>query len=178
MSATLSASGVPSSPSGPDLRDIHLPAAPSWWPPAPGWWVLTLLLLGILLAAFWYWRRHRRKQEQRRAVLLELDRLAEQHRQDGDQAALISGMHQLLRRMARRHDALATQQRGDVWQQTLERVPVDAITLERLLALDELIYRPAASFDEVASIDAVRCWLQMAVNPAKWKAAAREPSDA
>ncbi|MBP6325901.1 MAG: DUF4381 domain-containing protein, partial [Dokdonella sp.] len=23
---------------GPQLRDIHLPPDPSWWPPAPGWW--------------------------------------------------------------------------------------------------------------------------------------------
>lgn len=32
------------------LRDIHLPADPSWWPPAPGWW---LLALAMLAAALW-----------------------------------------------------------------------------------------------------------------------------
>ncbi len=30
------------------LRDIHLPVAPSWWPPAPGWWLLGLAALAGL----------------------------------------------------------------------------------------------------------------------------------
>lgn len=29
------------------LRDIHLPAEPSWWPPAPGWWIIGLLVIAI-----------------------------------------------------------------------------------------------------------------------------------
>jgi ABC-type nickel/cobalt efflux system permease component RcnA len=164
--------------SGPSLRDIHLPPEPSWWPPAPGWWVLAGLLLLAGLAVIWLWRKYRRAQHQRRQVLLELDRLVMQHRRDSDQAALASGLHQLLRRVARKHDALAAQQRGEAWRQTLARMPVDAVTLDRLLALDLQIYRPPSSFDHAAAVTAVRQWLRLALKPATWKRTAQEHAHA
>lgn len=160
--------------SAPSLRDIHLPPGPSWWPPAPGWWMLAGLLLLGCMVAIWLWRRYRREQYQRRQVLLELDRLVMQHQRDGDQTALASGLHQLLRRIARRHDALAAQQRGAAWRQTLARMPVDAATLDRLLALDQQIYRPPSSFDDAAAVTAVRQWLRPAMKPALWKRTAQE----
>ena len=159
---------------GPQLRDIHLPPDPSWWPPAPGWWMLAVLLLALLLAGAWLWRRRQRKVGQRAQALGELDRLMLQHQRDGDQAALASGLHQLLRRVARRHDAMATQQRGEAWRQTLARVPVDALTLDRLLELDQAIYRPQLPFDHAAAAAAVRQWLQLALKPRTWKAAPLE----
>jgi len=163
---------------GPLLRDIHLPPDPSWWPPAPGWWMLGGLLLLALLAAAWRWQRRRRTMRQRQHVLAELDRLMQQHGDDDDHAALASGLHQLLRRVARRHDAAATQQRGEAWRQTLARVPVDAATLERLLALDQAIYRAPGSFDHVAASMAVRQWLRLALKPGTWKPLTQEPADA
>ena len=164
--------------SGPSLRDIHLPPEPSWWPPAPGWWVLAGLLLLAGLAAIWLWRKHRRVQHQRRLVLFELDRVVTQHQRDGDPAALASGLHQLLRRVARKHDVLAAQQRGEAWRQTLARMPVDAVTLDRLLALDQQIYRPPSSFDHAAAVTAARQWLRLALKPATWKRTAREQAHA
>jgi Domain of unknown function (DUF4381) len=170
---------LPPAPSpGPQLRDIHLPPAPPWWPPAPGWWALAVVLLALLLAGIWWWRRHRRALRQRRQVLRELDRLARQHQRDGDGPALASALHQLLRRVARQHDARAARQRGDAWRQTLARVPIDAATLQQLLALDQQIYRPPASFDHAASVTAVKAWLQLALKPASWKPSATEHADA
>ncbi len=33
------------------LKDIHLPVEPTWWPPAPGWWVLALIVIGLIIWA-------------------------------------------------------------------------------------------------------------------------------
>jgi len=44
------------------LRDIHLPTAPGWWPPAPGWWLLALLGLTALVLAIRALQRRARRQ--------------------------------------------------------------------------------------------------------------------
>lgn len=162
-------------PPGPELRDIHLPPEPSWWPPAPGWWVLGLLLLALLLIGIRWWRRHRRARHQRQLVMRELDRMVLQHQRDGDASALAGGLQQLLRRVARQHDPRSTRQRGDAWQRTLARVPIDAPALQQLLALDEHIYQPAGALDAVAAVAAVRQWLRLALKPSAWKPVATEP---
>ena len=158
---------------GPVLRDIHLPPDPSWWPPAPGWWVLAAFFIigGLICAAIW--RRHRQQVWQRERVLAELDEMERRYASDGDRSTLASGMHQLLRRVARQHDALAAQQRGPAWRKTLSRVPVDALTLDRLMALEKVMYRAPSSFDHAAASTAVRQWLRLALQPAKWKRAAK-----
>lgn len=165
-------------PTGPQLRDIHLPPAPPWWPPAPGWWMLAVFALLLIGVAVWFARKHRRVLRQRQAVMSELDRVVLQHEKDADAAALIAGLHQLLRRVARRHDPHATQQRGDAWRRTLARVPLDESLLDQLLALDQWLYRPSTEFDDVAAIAAVRRWLQKALKPRCWKTLPVEPVDA
>ena len=49
------------------LRDIHLPADPSWWPPAPGWWLLALMIFGVLI---WGLRRLQAAWRRRRPIRL------------------------------------------------------------------------------------------------------------
>lgn len=146
------------------LRDIHLPPNPSWWPPAPGWWAVALLLLAILFAAVCAWRRRRRRGAWRHRALAQIDALASAHADDD--AALAAGLHQLLRRAARRYEVAATQQRGEQWRQTLARVSADAATLDALMMLEQRMYRPLAAFDRCAALAATRRWLQAALRQA------------
>lgn len=144
-------------PAGPVLRDIHLPPAPGWWPPAPGWWVLAgllVLLLG-LLARRW-WQAHQRARR-RRALLAMLDAVVAGH--GGSPQALAAGLHDLLRRAARRQDAGAVTQRGVAWRATLARVPVPQTTIDRLMQLDDAMYRPEGAIDTNAMASAMRAWL-------------------
>ena len=61
--------------SGLQLRDIHLPAPPDFWPPAPGWWLLAGLVLGLLTWAGVLLWRHLRVRRQRRRILALLTRI-------------------------------------------------------------------------------------------------------
>jgi hypothetical protein len=163
--------------SGPLLRDIHLPPEPSWWPPAPGWWALAIVLLILAVLAGAGWRRQRRVRRERRLVLAELDALAARHAGDGDDAALAAGLHQLLRRAARRYDPAAVHARGDDWRQLLARVTADDGTLAPLLQLEQAIYRPLP-LDVPATFAASRRWLRLALRLRRQPSAPGSPSHA
>ncbi|MEO8809257.1 MAG: DUF4381 domain-containing protein [Rhodanobacter sp.] len=171
MIAAAGSPAVTAAPAGPNLRDIHLPADPSWWPPAPGWWLLAIVLLMLLVVVVRRWRRSRRVRARQQQVLDELEQMVRRHQEAGSRAGLWRDLHQLLRRVARQHDAGASGQQGEAWRQTLQRVPVDAATLHQLLALDQLIYQVPAEGDDEAIVAAVRRWLRLAVKPSNWKSA-------
>ena len=146
--------------SGPVLRDIHLPPGPSWWPPAPGWWILATLVLLAIVLSFWFWRQRRRRRAMERALLAELDGLVANSLDHPSRLA--AGLHQLLRRAALRYETGAGQHRGEAWRHTLAQVPVDGPTLDQLILLEQVMYRPDTPFDADAAIVATRRWLLLA----------------
>ena len=99
---------------GPQLADIHLPSAPTWWPPAPGWWLLLAVILAI--AASFASRMLRRRR--RRAMILRL--FDETVAQAATPSMQVAAMSELLRRAARRKHANADTLDGDDWLRFLD----------------------------------------------------------
>ncbi len=54
-----------------ELRGLHLPLEPGWWPPAPGWWLLAILILLSLFTIVWQWRKWRDASRWKIAALAE-----------------------------------------------------------------------------------------------------------
>ncbi len=103
------------------LRDIHLPPAPSWWPPAPGWWLLALLTVAVL---WWVAGRPRRRWRQRRARRQLIEQLAavqQAHPVEREPAAALAAASELLRRACRRYAPDAVALTGDAWLAFLDR---------------------------------------------------------
>lgn len=81
------------------LRDIHLPGLPDFWPPAPGWWVLAAIALGLgAWAGVLLWRQLRIRR-QRRHILALLERM-EQSTNGTATPEFLAQLSRLMRRLA------------------------------------------------------------------------------
>ncbi len=158
--------GTSGSTPGPVLRDIHVPADPSWWPPAPGWWVLAGVLAVLIVLALWQLRRLRSRRQWRDRVLIELDEVELAFRQDGDRLRLTGALHALLRRAAAGLDPAARSASGRDWEIVIDRIRVDPVVRAQLLGLDHSMYQrhAGAEFDPDQAIAAVRRWMTLALH--------------
>ncbi|MEM7433344.1 MAG: DUF4381 domain-containing protein [Pseudomonadota bacterium] len=105
------------------LRDLHLPDAISWWPLAPGWWGLFAIIAIVFFFWLHFYLRRRAKGAPRRFALRELDRLADDYRQDRNAVRFGARASELLRRTmlayAPRTDVASLT--GDAWLEWLDR---------------------------------------------------------
>lgn len=152
-------------PSGPELRDIHLPADPSWWPPAPGWWMVAVLILGFVLWLGLSMRRRAHQARWRQRILAEVDRLAADEPLKSDTPRLIAALSQLLRRTGRMIRDDAATLRGQAWLDFLDSIlATDEFSQGPGRVLLEGPYQRESSVDGDALVALVRRWMQRAVN--------------
>ncbi|MDA3914939.1 DUF4381 domain-containing protein [Oleiagrimonas sp.] len=147
------------SPSGPALRDIHVPPPPSWWPPAYGWWILAGLLVLFLIVAFVLSRRGRHRRLQWQQAQRELEFLHQRMQAGVDVAWLATQVSQLLRRAARMNEPAAATASGEQWSACIERLSPDAATAHALQPVCEAPYRPGVDMDAGVVLSASRRWL-------------------
>ena len=152
------------------LRDLHLPAEPSWFPPAPGWWMLAALL--VVAAAVVVARRiaRRRRRAPFRAARDELAVL--RSATDAGSASPVEfadGASAILKRVAIHglHRPEAAALVGDGWLMFLDRLGgSDAFSRGAGAALGSGRFAPRASVDHAALDACVRDLLE------RWERAA------
>ncbi len=147
-------------PQGPELRDIHLPPDPSWFPPAPGWWILAALLIALLVWLFRIARKRVRKRRWLAALQDEVGRIASDHAAHHDPRKTSAAISELLRRAALRLDSRAAAYQGDEWLAWLDTrgSTTDFLTGPGNVLVDAP-WRRAPKVDVDGLLAATRNWL-------------------
>ncbi len=152
-------------PQTPDLplRDIHLPAAVSWWPPAPGWWIALGLCLLIALLLVWLKKRSQRiifQHEARKEFQQLLQNYEEQH---ANRQQLLRDLNALLRRTVlsyypRKNVAGLT---GKVWIEQLHSLSgTAAFDPQAQMLLTQAAYMATPPEDLQPLIEQVKNWIE------------------
>jgi hypothetical protein len=82
------------------LRDLELPADPSWWPPAVGWWMVAMLLLALVGWGLWMVIVRNTRQRPYRRARRELDALRQALQRGAiDARQYVDGANALLKRV-------------------------------------------------------------------------------
>lgn len=150
-----------SAPTGPVLRDIHLPPPPGWWPPAPGWWILVAIALGLGVVALYKLHKLRERRRHERAVLRELDSRIEAN--SHDPAGLAATLSLFLRRLAVR-DAQAAAFTGERWLEYLDaRAGGEEFRRGVGRVLIDAPFRARVEYDSIALIALVRRFTRVAL---------------
>ena len=148
----------------PELRDIHLPADPSWWPPAPGWWILAAIAVGLIAWAAVALRKRAGKRRWQRQILAEFERIAAEPVLKNHAPNFIGELSQLLRRSSRLVDVNAPSLRGNAWLSFLDSIlGGDEFSQGPGRVLLDGAYRREASIDVERLVDLVRRWLTRVV---------------
>ena len=150
------------------LRDLHVPVAPQWWPPAPGWWLLALL--GVTLAVLgirFGWHRYRTGAPLRRArsdLAQSFSRFSAE-REGGELAAkrrLADTVNAVLKRVAlvRYPRRTVAELSGARWTAFLDgSANTDQFTTGIGRVLGEARFAPAFNYDPAALRLAAEHWI-------------------
>ncbi len=143
-----------------ELRPLHLPEPPGFWPPALGWWLLAGVAL-LLVVVIWLLVKYQRRLRYRRAALQELKVLEQS---DCSDSVLLASVSTLLRRAALlafpASDCAGLQ--GDEWLKFLDSKlkGEDAFCRGAGQCLGAGPYQRQPEFERTALLQLCRRWLK------------------
>jgi len=148
------------------LRDIHMPDAPSIWPLAPGWWILTIV---VLVTVYWLYKLWKRQHKKKQLIALMQQQLTEIHdefRATKDKHKLAIAVSDLLKRFVRfvLKDTDATSLTGQEWIDYLNSKSSNDIFNKFTVPLTQAQYIQSPEFDVPSLIAAVKNYFPVAIN--------------
>ena len=82
------------------LRDVHPPLEPGWWPPAPGWWLVAIIcIIAVAYIVFSVWLAYRRRRPIRNARVMLDDLLTEYQSGRIDTLTYVNNANEILKRL-------------------------------------------------------------------------------
>lgn len=151
---------------GLQLRDIHLPADPGFWPLAPGWWLLIVL---VLLVAYLLVKKLVKLRQKKHTIKLlqdKLSQLRENYNQHKSKHRLAAEISDLLKRFVRHvlHDSQATALSGIEWINYLNKLSSSEVFTEFKQELTQAQYSPNIDYDVPKLVAQVKNFFPVALN--------------
>lgn len=103
------------------LRDIHLPDAPGYWPLAPGWWIVLVILILISYLLIRWYRAYHKKNSTVRLIQDQLHSIRKEYESHKNKHQFAVDASMLLKRFVRHilKDSDAVSLTGKNWMSYL-----------------------------------------------------------
>lgn len=152
-----------------ELRDIHMPDAPSYWPLAPGWWFLIIIVcvLAYLLYKIIAKRNHRKQLNN--LMQNQLQTIQSDYKKHKNKHKLAIEVSELLNRFVRHvlGDSNATSLSGKAWINYLNSQTEHSMFDKFEVELTQAQYMKDIDYDVPSLIATVKNYFPLAIKGIK-----------
>lgn len=152
-----------------ELRDIHLPTDPGFWPLAVGWWILIVVIGIMAYFAYKKWTKLKQLKQVNRLLQDELLSIREHFKQHQDKHRLAADVSELLKRFVRHvlKDSNATSLTGEDWIEYLNSRVGSGVFTQYHAELTQAQYVKNIEFDVPSLLATVKSYFPAAIKHAK-----------
>ncbi len=152
-----------------ELRDIHLPDTPSYWPLAPGWWLLIMVSLVVFYFIYNYLKQKRKNRHLNYIMQQQLQAIQSDFKKHNNKHILAADISELLKRFVRHilKNTQAASLTGDTWVHYLNQ-QVDTSVFDKFKTeLTQAQYVPHLDYDAPSFLATVKNYFPAAIKGIK-----------
>lgn len=152
-----------------ELRDIHLPTDPGFWPLAPGWWLLIIIACFIAYFVVKKIKQINAIKQTNKLLQIELLTIKNNYSKHNNKHQLAKEISELLNRFVKYilKDSVATTLVGQQWVDYLNSRVDGDIFSKHLKELTQAQYMPEVNYDADSLIATVQAYFPLAIKSIK-----------